>query len=277
MSELISSNSHIEIRKSMVSEAISLTRGEWPNKRIFHEYYSFKDYKIGFFIPGKESTEFTLNKKKPSIKSKRDYQNYEHADDTFINKEVNKKGWKGFKVMKTEGDIKKINQFDCGPLIKNGSERLSGPIIPESFNDLIIEICDNNTKGEVINLVGLLKRMVNLDDHCKSKEKNYYRYSPSVLVKTHNINLKRGSFPLVVLLYYLELIALNEDIKYHAGGYENRLGWDKPKQGRYNNIYTIIHIIAVKLKLIPPDDIINKFLRSSVSPITKQNLKKFFP
>jgi len=260
----------------MVLEAISLLKGEWPNNRIFHEYYAFEDYKIGFFIPGKESSEFTLNIEAPDKKSKRSYENYVHKDDSFINKNVNSKGWRGFKVIKTEGDLKNINRFDCGPIIKKKNLRISGTLIPESFNDLIIEICEENTKQEVVKLVELLKRMVDLDDHYRLEENNSYRYNPIISSKTDNINLKAGNFPLVVLLYYLELIALNEDIKYHAGGYQDRSGWDKPKQGRDNNIKTIIHIIAIKLEFISPDNIINQFLRSSVSAITEKNFKKFF-
>ncbi len=78
---------------------------------------------------------------------------------------------------------------------------------------------------------------------------NSFRYNYKTDEKIY-INDKE--IPLIVLLYFLELIALNEDIKYFSGGY-NPSQYKKitnPEdindKGRENNLLTMIHIIAIK-------------------------------
>ena len=90
----------------------------------------------------------------------------------------------------------------------------------------------------------LIFRMAFMLDHEKNK-KNQWRYLPPK--KSLSVLRKRlpriGEVPVDVFLYFLDVLALNEDVKMHTLGHENA----QHDYGRVNTLLTFAHLVAVLL------------------------------
>lgn len=264
-----------EKRLLMIQEANSLSTGEWPNKRKFHLFYQYEEYKVGLFKPGKEAASFKIT----STKIKRSYKKYIHPSNEYLKsgRKIFKKNDVAFYTAKTESEKEKINKFDSAPIVIYMGNRINGPIIPDGFNDILISICDNkkNADHTIIKIGQLLFDMANLLNHQKHAKSFRYSYKTD-----DKIYIYDKEFPMIVLLYFLELISLNEDIKYYSGGYKNYkkiINYkDITSRGRENNLLTMIHMIAIKRFNLNAESIMNKFLKSAVEPIKNTDLKKIF-
>jgi len=273
----------IEERKAMIKEAIELKKGEWPLEREFHKYYNYEDYEIGLFIPGKEAVNFVINKSctKEDREAGRYICDYIWPNDTYVNKYI-VEGKTAYKVKKTPGLQDKINLEDCAPIIKQKGKRISGPHVPESFKEIIFKICESPTTSEQAKEIGrLLWSMAYLEDHIEYKES--YRYQPTINKEMKNtINCGELDVPLIVILYFLELIALNEDIKYHSGSFESktRIPWKKPPTGRTNNLLTLIKVIGIQMfdnyRKDVQEAILTEYLKKLAKGITPKDYNKYF-
>ncbi len=99
----------------------------------------------------------------------------------------------------------------------------------------------------------------------------------SIQIKSKNLEI-----PIIVYLYYLELIALNEDIKYHSGNHkkDSRVPWKNLKVGRINNLRTLIFVIGIlkidAYKKEKEEDILEDFLKKTVHGISDKEYTKYF-
>lgn len=276
-----------DIRQSMIDEAIKLEKGSWPEYRKFHKYYEYEDYEIGLYIPGKEAPEFKILKSKDKKNKSRLLGEYEWPNDEFINydsknKVFPKKGQIVYKMKKTAREINKINREDCAPIVKFKGKRISGHEIPESFKNIIFEICESVSTEEARLITRELMKMSNLEHHFQIE--NFFRYQPKLDRELMNIQIKSKNLniPIIVYFYYLELIALNEDIKYHSGNFEkdSRAPWEDLKVGRINNLRTLIFVIGIlkidTYKKEKEEDILEDFLKKTVHSISDEEYTKYF-
>jgi hypothetical protein len=172
-----------------------------------------------------------------------------------------------------EGDKQNIN--DMRPTVRRDGEPLD---IIQSFTE-IFELFEDlrNQDSESLELLGcILYRMAYMLDHNLNNQ-NKFRLS----IPNHTSNRlmenfpKLGSLPIRVFIYYLEVISLNEDVKY-----DTLDGFDITKgTGRRNNLLTNVNLIAVLLGKQRIFKFAGALARppSGVAPITQKAAKEFFP
>lgn len=152
-----------------------------------------------------------------------------------------------------------------------------------SFEAIFKEFVRLYESEDALQILGsLLYRNAFLLDHVKIGGK--WRYNPPVEA-IDKIKETCGLFlglPVEVFLYYLELIASNEDLKYNTLGYDLSKGF-----GRKNNLLTYAHVINVILQkhYLSEEDFLLSFLSfagrltsppAGLNPIsTKKALESF--
>jgi hypothetical protein len=118
-------------------------------------------------------------------------------------------------------------------------------------------------------LGALIYRNTYLLDH-KINEKNFFSYKPQkeIIEKIEKSN--QNELPIIIFLYFIELISLNEDIKYFY--------WkDKGFQaGRINNLSTYCNFILFRLNKIEDFDIIGQAVVRMVLPLNIKRAKDLF-
>jgi hypothetical protein len=192
---------HVPIRLAQVEEAIEFVSADEMYDKKYTALYTFGNYQICIGKPGKE---FYLER-------------IRYKDGHLGN-----------------------NPHDMSPtIIQNGNivERNG------SFEDIFkqfVKFYDNLNSLELIGCLCVRNAMCL--DHRQDVFGNW-RYFPPIEILNQIKQNMPDSFeePLEVFLYYLELIALNEDTKYHTLGYNIKTGI-----GRFNNLMTyanVIHII----------------------------------
>ena len=175
------------------------------------------------------------NNNKPILNS---FYNYKDNNDYYEIK-VAKPG------KETRKDDKK-NIYDSKPLIFKNSNQLDND---ESFQ-LVYKILQEIFVKDRRNLeaIGaLFVRNAFLVDHGEIKP-GIIRYKPPSKKTLPILYKKLFNIPLIVLIYYIELIALNEDVKYYYDprGYNIANGY-----GRRNNLLTYSHVAGVVMNKIP--------------------------
>ena len=138
----------------------------------------------------------------------------------------------------------------------------------KKFKDLSDQ--DTNSLDLIGHLLILNAFMMNHEEESKEK----WRYKPNMKIVDYLDN-KLGNFfeiPILVFLYYLELIALNEDVKY-SESHDVYTGY-----GRRNNILTYVHLISVLLKRSDFTKFISSLSRPpvGVAPIPKKDILNIF-
>jgi hypothetical protein len=133
------------------------------------------------------------------------------------------------------------NPNDMTPRILKGGELV---VYDGSFEAIFKQFVRIHDSVEALSILGaMLYRNALLLDHHKINDR--WRYTPSMtalqkIKETCSIFL---SLPIEVFLFYLELIALNEDVKYDTLGYDINKGF-----GRKNNLLTYVNLIHVMVQ-----------------------------
>lgn len=145
-----------------------------------------------------------------------------------------------------ETERKRPNPYDMWPFIRKGG------IFEEknaSFGDIFRELEHMSNKSMYsLELLGcLLARSALMLDHSIVDNKVVYTPNKVVLDEILKDISSMFNVPLVVFLQYLEMIALNEDVKYQKNLNTKGKPYSK-SAGRPNNLLTCAHLIAVLLK-----------------------------
>jgi hypothetical protein len=147
---------------------------------------------------------------------------------------------------------KKPNIYDMYPMLTYRQRDITGKISFEDIWEYLLKIFLIH-KGTFVKVLVLLYRMCFFYDHCLLN--GVYRYSPSVnlceLIRNlDNLVLRDGfadkfnepkPLPLLGLLLFVDLLAWNEDVKYHAPKGEPYFKtFSESKIGRTNTVLSII-------------------------------------
>ena len=167
-----------------------------------------------------------------------------------------------------EASRKKPNDYDMYPLVTYRQKEVTPKF---SFNDIweyLLKVFLIH-KGTFVKTLVLLYRLCYFQDHCGKNCK--WRYSPSneILKLIHdldNLVLKDGfadkfneseSLSLLQLLMFVDLLAWNEDVKYHAPKSEPYFkSVSESKTGRTNTVLSIISAPLLISEFI--EDIVTK-------------------
>ena len=181
---------------------------------------------------------------------------------------VNKPGKEFF----WEGNKQNIN--DMRPTIMKNNMELD---VVQSFTDifeLFEDLRDHDSNS--LELLGcIIYRMAYMLDHKLNNENKYRLTVPrKSMRRLHERFPELGGLPINVFIYYLEVISLNEDVKYDTlDGYDITKG-----VGRRNNLLTYVNLIAVLLGKQRIFKFAGALSRppSGVAPITQKAAKGFF-
>jgi|SRR3990167_4029796 len=193
-------------RKEMLNEAIRWPKGKSQEKRITSEIYRSGVFVIGVGKPGKEAA--------PAFKRRH-----------YITGEITN------------------NPNDMNPFVMKRGKKVGNDLTFGTLFEQIEHLMRADMFG--LELLGtLIFRMAFMLDHEKNK-KNQWRYLPPK--KSLSVLRKRlpriGEVPVDVFLYFLDVLALNEDVKMHTLGHENA----QHDYGRVNTLLTFAHLVAVLL------------------------------
>lgn len=222
------------IRKALIEEAIKFPSSNDVDKKHYTDLYNCDGYSLCLGKPGKEFFEDKLR----------------HKSGTLGN-----------------------NMNDMTPTIRLNGEKVNKI---GTFSEIFLQFQMTLPDTHALELIACLcVRNAFTLDH-KEIGKGIWRYSPPQIIidelKT-SIGNKLGE-PIEVFLNYLELIALNEDVKYYTLGHDIYNG-----AGRQNNLLTYANLIGVLLGKVD-------FLRfaagltfppTGLNPISIKNAIELFP
>lgn len=193
-------------RIDFLREALSWPKGKSQEKRKTTELYKSGDFVVAVGKPGKEAA--------PAFKRRH------YITGAITN-----------------------NPNDMNPFVMKNNKKVGNDL---TFAELFEQI-EHLIRADVIGLelLGMLIfRMAFMLDHEKNP-KGRWRYVPPE--KSGAILKKRlpevGNIPVNVFLYFLDVLALNEDVKMHTLGHENA----QHDYGRVNTLLTFAHLVAVLL------------------------------
>ncbi len=193
-------------RVEILREAIGWPKGKNQKKRKITEIYKSGDFVVAVGKPGKEAA--------PDFKRKH-----------YIT------------------GVTTNNPNDMNPFIMKNGKKVGNDLTFEALFEQIEHLMRADVFG--LELLGMLIfRMAFMLDHGRN-QKNQWRYIPP---KTSLVTLKQripevGGVPVDVFLYFLDVLALNEDVKMHTLGHENA----QHDYGRVNTLLTFAHLVAVLL------------------------------
>lgn len=175
-----------------------------------------------------------------------------------------------------ETERKNPNPYDMWPFIRKDGrfEERSA-----SFGDIFHELEHMSNKSRYsLELLGcLLARSALMLDHAEENGRVIYRPSTVVLDEIKKDIPLMFHVPLGVFLHYLEMIALNEDVKYQKNLNAKGKSYSK-SAGRPNNLLTCAHLIAVLLGRAGIVDFAYGFAQQrGVSAIKLAQLPSCFP
>ena len=226
-----------ELREKASKEAISWKGGSSINDKKVYSMYEYQNFKVVLKKPGKESPP--------------DY---------------NRCTYKGGK--------KGNNPNDMTPTLL-----FNGEVHENKFGfDDIFEIIHSISDKRALEVLGaLLFRMAYMLEHDLDNNQKV-----RLKLNEEALKLLEDKFPLVkgipirVFLYMLEIISLNEDVKYHTLGYNENF---KNGTGKRNNLLTYSRLVAVLLERESFFAFAGSFARPPVGISSISNAKafEFFP
>ena len=193
-------------RIEMTREAIGWPKGKNQEKRKITELYNMARFVVAVGKPGKEAA--------PDFKRKH-----------YIT------------------GVETNNQNDMNPFVMKNGKKVGNDLTFEAMFEQIEHLMHADMFG--LELLGtLIFRMAFMLDHQKDAQGNWRYVPPSHSMSVLNKRLPMiGDVPAEVFLYFLDVLALNEDVKVHTLGHENA----KYDYGRVNTLLTFSHLIAVLL------------------------------
>lgn len=193
-------------RAEIIKEAIAFPKGKNQEKREITKIYRSGNFVVAVGKPGKEAV--------PGFKRKH-----------YITGETTN------------------NKNDMNPFIMANGKKVGNDLTFGALFEQIAELMRADMFG--LELLGMLIfRMAFMLDH-KQNQEGKWRYTPPK--ETLSILKKRlpevSGVPVDVFLYFLDVLAFNEDVKMHTLGYENA----QHNYGRINTLLTFAHLVAVLL------------------------------
>jgi len=159
------------------------------------------------------------------------------------------------------------NRNDMNPFIMEKGVKLGNDLTFSELFENIEHLMRADTFGlEVLGM--LIFRMAFMLDHLQDKEKRWRYIIPDKSLAILKKRLpKIGNVPADAFLYFLDVLALNEDVKMHTLGHENA----KYDYGRINTLLTFTHLISVLLNRRSLAKFAGAFARppSGLAPIAK--------
>ncbi len=193
-------------RVEMTAEAMAWPKGKSQEKRKITEIYKADNFVVAVGKPGKEAA--------PDFKRKH------YITGVITN-----------------------NRNDMNPFVMKNGKKVGNDLTFEAMFEQIEHLMHADLFG--LELLGMLIfRMAFMLDHQQDTQGNW-RYIPpnqSMLVLNKRLP-KVGDVSAEVFLYFLDVLALNEDVKVHTLGHENA----KYDYGRVNTLLTFAHLISVLL------------------------------
>ena len=193
-------------RVEMTAEAIGWPKGKNQGKRKITEIYKADDFIIAVGKPGKEAAS--------------DFKRKHYITGVVTN-----------------------NRNDMNPFVMRNGKKVGDDLTFEAMFEQIEHLMHADMFG--LELLGMLIfRMAFMLDHQQNAQGSWRYIPPSQSMVVLNKCLpKIGDVPAEVFLYFLDVLALNEDVKVHTMGHENA----KHDYGRINTLLTFAHLISVLL------------------------------
>lgn len=193
-------------RVEMTAEAIGWPKGKSQEKRKITEIYNVDDFVVAVGKPGKEAAV--------------DFKRKHYITGVITN-----------------------NRNDMNPFVMKNGKKVGNDLTFEAMFEQIEHLMHADMFG--LELLGMLIfRMAFMLDHQKNTQGNWRYIPPSQSMLVLNRCLpKVGDVPVEAFLYFLDVLALNEDVKVHTMGHENA----KHDYGRINTLLTFAHLISVLL------------------------------
>jgi len=226
-------------RIEMLNEAIGWPKGKNQEERKITEIYKSGDFAVAAGKPGKEAA--------------LDFKRRHYITGVTTN-----------------------NTNDMNPSVMKKGNKIGNDLTFEAMFEQIEHLMRSDIFG--LELLGMLMfRMAFMLDHEKN-QKNQWRYIPP---KESLAMLKKrlpsvGGIPVDIFLYFLDILALNEDVKMHTLGYEGA----QHDYGRINTLLTFAHLVAVLLNRRSLAKFAGAFARppSGLAPMPKiKGLFETFP
>lgn len=193
-------------RVEMTAEAIGWPKGKSQEKRKITEIYKANEFIVAVGKPGKEAAA--------------DFKRKHYITGVITN-----------------------NRNDMNPFVMENGKKVGEDLTFEAMFEQIEHLMHADMFG--LELLGMLIfRMAFMLDHQKNTQGNWRYIPPSQSMLVLNRCLpKVGDVPVEAFLYFLDVLALNEDVKVHTMGHENA----KHDYGRINTLLTFAHLISVLL------------------------------
>ena len=197
-------NYAFKIQEQMINEVINLDKGLSTDLKSYTNMYNYNSYSLKMGRPGKEINSV-------NIKYKDGHKSNNPNDSTPL-------------------------IFLKDSILLNDKKK----ILLYSFTDIFKIFLKFVDDDNILKYLGVaLIRMALVQDHHLNEKGNYrYIIPQKIIYKLKKVVDKKIEIPLEVFLYNLELIALNEDVKYTTTGHTIKGG-----TGRYNNLMTYVHLI----------------------------------
>lgn len=178
------------------------------------------------------------------------------------------------KEVDRKGD--QANSNDMWPYIKEGgSFKAESATFRDVFRDL--QHAANKSRRALELLGCLFVRSAFMLDHETKDDRIIYTPPKIILEEIEKDVATLYGVPLDVFLQYVEMIALNEEVKYYTKGKARGKPYGAGA-GRKNNLLTCAHLIAVLLGRAELIDFAYGFsMMRGVSPITTKKARIFFP
>lgn len=156
------------------------------------------------------------------------------------------------------------NSNDMTPTVWRDCVRLTGANIPATFGEMwaIYERLAAANQSEALEVCArLLYRDAFLLDHEAGPDGHLrYRPSPRALAFLQEQSPSDAALPLDVFHHFLELVALNEDVKYSTLEKPSKKPYDLKSAGRVNNLLTSVHFILVLLGRATIAELVSKMV-----------------
>lgn len=217
-------------RVEMTTEAMGWPKGKSQEKRKITKIYKAGDFVVAVGKPGKEAA--------PDFKRKH------YITGAIMN-----------------------NRNDMNPFIMKRGIKVGNDL---TFSELFEQI-EHLMRADVFGLeiLGMLIfRMAFMLDHKQDENKQWRYFIPkeSLIILQKRLP-EIGDIPTEIFLYFLDVLALNEDVKMHTLGHENA----QHDYGRINTLLTFTHLIVVLLNRRSLSKFAGAFARppSGMAPIQK--------
>lgn len=225
-----------DFRGRAAEEAISWKGGKQEEKS-FYSLYKFQNFEVLLGKPGKEAA--------------LEYNRCRHKDGRMGS-----------------------NINDMTPTLKENGENHANKF---SFDDVFRMLISIKDKMVLEVLGAVLFRMSYMLEYKVNEEGNIrLKNSKEVIDFFEEKQPLIKNIPILVFLQMIEVISLNEDVKYHTLGYNDQF---KNATGKRNNILTYVRLIAVLLEREDFGSFIGSFARPPVgiSPISSAIAYNCFP